>query len=472
MPLDYQRPTSLTEALTLLAERRPATRLIAGGTDVMVDMRRDGIPAERLIDLTALRDELGALTEDRERLFTGALVTHNAVLAATTFRRDALPLVQACQETGTPLLRTRGTIVGNLMTARPEADAATALVALGATLDVRSASGARALAVEDLLTTRSTPALDSTELIERVVIPKLGASRRGVFLKLSWRPGHAHALVNVAVVVEFAGSRVRAARIALGGVAATAVRATAAEATLLDTHLEREACERAIAVALRSLAPRADERASGAYRRSAVATLLERAFARLAAGTEADDLPAVPIRLESEAPAPAALTFTGDVHATINGVPHVLTGASHKNLLDALRDDAGLTGAKEGCGEGECGSCTVWLDGRAVVSCLVPAPQAHGGRITTIEGLANGSELHPLQRAFVEQAAVQCGFCVPGMLMAGAKLIAERPGCTPQDARAAISGNICRCTGYRKIVRAIELAGTPQNGRVREPVVT
>ena len=458
MPLDYQRPVSLTEALALLSERRPATRLIAGGTDVMVDLRRDGVTAVRLIDLSALGDELGALSEDRDRLFIGALATHNAVLAAPAFRREALPLVQACHETGTPLLRTRATLVGNLMTARREADATTALLALGATLDVRSISGARSLAIDDLITARSTPALDSTELVERIVVPKLGPGRRGVFLKLSWRPGHAHALVNVAVVVELVGSRVRAARIALGGVAKTAVRATAAEASLVDTQLEREACERAVAVALHSLAPHTDERASGAYRRSAVATLLARALAHLAAGTEAENLPAEFIRLESRSPAstPAPIVFTGDIHATINGEAHVLSGASHKTLLDALRDDAGLTGAKEGCGEGECGACTVWLDGRAVVSCLVPAPQAHGGHITTIEGLAAGGDLHPLQRAFIEEAAVQCGFCIPGMLMAGAKLIAERPRCSTDDARAALSGNICRCTGYRKIVRAIE----------------
>jgi carbon-monoxide dehydrogenase medium subunit len=173
--------------------------------------------------------------------------------------------------------------------------------------------------------------------------------------------------------------------------------------------------------------------------------------------------------LQSFEPAlsPAVAPYAGTIETTINGAPYRLPDATHLSLLDALRDRAGLTGAKEGCAEGECGACTVWLDGRAVMSCLVPAPQAHGAHVTTIEGLAAGEELHPLQAAFIETAAVQCGFCIPGMVMAGAMALDERPDLDSEDARAAISGNLCRCTGYRKILDAIERAA--EVSRAREP---
>jgi carbon-monoxide dehydrogenase medium subunit len=156
----------------------------------------------------------------------------------------------------------------------------------------------------------------------------------------------------------------------------------------------------------------------------------------------------------------ASHPFEGAISTRINGKPYELGGdAPRKTLLNMLREDAGLTGTKEGCAEGECGACTVWLNGQAVMSCIVPAPQAHNASITTIEGLANGDTLHPLQEAFIKCAAVQCGFCIPGMLMAGAKLLDEQPRPTLEQAQIALSGNICRCTGYRKILDAVLSAG-------------
>jgi len=145
-----------------------------------------------------------------------------------------------------------------------------------------------------------------------------------------------------------------------------------------------------------------------------------------------------------------------DVELFVNGERHRLRVGTDESLLEVLRDRLGLTGTKEGCAAGDCGTCTVIMDGRAVLSCLVMAFQADGHRITTVEGLAQGGKLHPLQESFVEHGAVQCGYCTPGMLMSAKALLDADPSPSRETIREALSGNLCRCTGYYKIIDAVE----------------
>ena len=149
---------------------------------------------------------------------------------------------------------------------------------------------------------------------------------------------------------------------------------------------------------------------------------------------------------------------------TVNGVRYSLKVDPNLRLLDLLREELSLTGTKEGCGIGECGACTVLLDGKAVNSCLILAGQCAGRDVLTIEGLSDGERLHPLQQAFLDHGAVQCGFCTPGMILSAAALLHSTPAPTEDEIRVAISGNLCRCTGYTQIVEAVQSAAGKEQG--------
>ena len=151
----------------------------------------------------------------------------------------------------------------------------------------------------------------------------------------------------------------------------------------------------------------------------------------------------------------------GSVHVstTVNGDAVQYACPADESLLDSLRDRVGLTGVKEGCGTGDCGTCSITLDGRLVCSCLVLSAEADGKEIGTVEGMADGDKLHPLQAQFIDHAALQCGICTPGFLVAAKSLLERNPNPTEEEIRFGLAGNLCRCTGYDKIVRAVQAAG-------------
>lgn len=143
------------------------------------------------------------------------------------------------------------------------------------------------------------------------------------------------------------------------------------------------------------------------------------------------------------------------IELSVNGVPHEVAVEPHRTLVEVLREDLGLTGTKVGCGEGDCGACTVIVDGKAINACLMLVVQAQGREVTTIEGLADGEVLHPIQQAFVDRGAIQCGFCSPGMILSAKAYLDWNPNPTEEEVRDQIAGNLCRCTGYQKIVEAV-----------------
>jgi carbon-monoxide dehydrogenase medium subunit len=283
------------------------------------------------------------------------------------------------------------------------------------------------------------------ELMTDIAFKAMGDDERGMFIKLGLRRAQAISVVNVAVVVARGEGRVTSARIALGSVAPTIVRADEAETYLVGKELTDDVIAQAAEKAKSSVQPISDVRAPAEYRHDMVRVVTQRALRAIASGQHRGALPENPVLLNQP---------TTNNHSTTQPLNYAST--QPKTLLRLLREDAGLIGTKEGCAEGECGACTVLMEGMAVMSCLVPAPRAQGAHITTIEDLANEAQLHPLQQAFVDEAAVQCGYCTPGFLMAGAALLHERPQPTQDEVEQALAGNLCRCTGYYKILAAFE----------------
>ncbi len=154
-----------------------------------------------------------------------------------------------------------------------------------------------------------------------------------------------------------------------------------------------------------------------------------------------------------------------EINLTVNNQPYRLSVPPRRTLLEVIREDLGLTGTKEGCGLGECGACTVLMDGQAINSCLVLAAEADGKQITTVEGLASGDKLHPIQQAFVDHGGLQCGFCTPGMIMSAKALLDKNPTPTEEEIKQGITGNLCRCTGYTKIIESIKAAAENMGGK-------
>ncbi len=458
---NYLQPGSLEEALELLQQLNGQARLIAGGTDVLVELQRGVKATKTLIDISTIHD-LKYIRHEGEYLYLGALATHNDVVASEASVEHALPLAQACWEVGAPQIRTRATLAGNVVTASPANDTITPLMALDAKVVLVSMEGERVMPLHDFYSGVRRTLLKPDELLREIRVPAMTGNQRGLFLKLGLRRAQAISVINVALMLTFDGEQISEARITLGCLAPTIVHASTAEVYLKGKTLDAAVCNEAGRLANEDVTPIDDIRGSARYRRATLAALVTQGLQRIAADNAAEGWVSQPVLLETQGGTAASSRFEGTIITTINGKPYQLANAQHKTLLNALREDAGLTGTKEGCAEGECGACTVWLNGQAVMSCLVPAPQAHNAAITTIEGLANGSALHPLhplQQAFIDHAAVQCGYCIPGMLMAGAKLLQEHPHPNIEQVQAALSGNICRCTGYRKILDAVLSAG-------------
>ena len=463
----YYSVSTIDEALARLAEYGDRARIIAGGTDILIELEQGKRPdVAALIDITRI-PQLDNIRMDDGMVTIGALVNHNHIVDSEIIRQHALPLAQASWEVGAPQIRNRATVAGNLITASPANDTIVPLMALSAEVVLQSVAGERVVPLSDFYSGFRQSVMRPDEMLTAIRFPALTATQRGMFIKLGLRRAQAISVVNTAVIVTLdVNQRVTHAAIALGSVAATIIRVPAAEEALIGQSLTPEVIAQAARLAGDTPTPIDDVRSTALYRTEMAKVLVARALRHIA-DERHDTLPHNPAMLwdhnrarvnGNHLPAQTRHDSDAPISATINGEQVTLETGQNKTLLHWLREDAGLTGTKEGCAEGECGACTVFLDGVAVMACMVAAPRAHGATIVTVEGLQEDEHLHPIQEAFIDHAAVQFGYCTPGFLMSGAKLLEEHPHPTDEQIQQSISGNLCRCTGYYKIIDAFKQA--------------
>lgn len=464
----YHSPSSIDETLELLNTHQNRARIIAGGTDILLELEHSKRPdVEILIDITRI-PELDKITMQDGIIRLGSLVNHNHVVGSDIIRDYALPLAQASWEVGVPQIRNRATVAGNVITGSSANDTITPLMALGAEVTLASVDGERTVPLSEFYTGLRQTVMRPNEMLTAISFPAMQTSEKGIFIKLGLRRAQAIAVVNCAVILDFdENNKITKARITLGSVAPTIIRVPTAEQALIGEALTSETISRVAHLAATTPTPIDDVRSTAEYRTEMVKVLVARALHKLVLDEQLSDLPDNPPMLWGENQARVngnrltkSIAHDAEqvIEAVINGNAVKINGGQTKSLLHWLREDVGLTGTKEGCAEGECGACTVFLDDVAVMSCMVAAPRAHQAEIVTVEGLRDDEHLHPIQSAFVESAAVQCGFCTPGFIMSGAKLLTEHPQPTQEQIQQSISGNLCRCTGYYKIVEAFQQA--------------
>lgn len=464
----YYQVSQLSEAVELLSSNPGKLKIIAGGTDLWLEYKNNiHKNLEGFIDISRIIGLDQITIDDTDRIHLGALVTHAHCVRSEIIKEYAPVLYQACKSVGSPQIRNRGTVAGNLITGSPANDTICALMALDAVIVAKSKVGEREIPVEKLYTGVRKTVIRENEIIADIWFTQLDPAKTvSIFVKQGLRKAQAISLLNLSIVCATDGNGIISdLRIAFGALAPTVVRARNAEGLARGIIVNELDSARIAKRAVENISPITDIRSTEVYRRRMAETLLIRQLDLIKDGMPSGSENPRDVTLWGKQKNPykpiekTAYSNPGSlVEFTLNGKPASVVCVPGRTALDAIRDQDGHTGSKEGCGEGECGACTIFMDGIAVLACLIPVQRLAGTRIETIESLSNGREINPVQKAFIEENAVQCGFCTPGFIMSATKLIEEVKNPNGEEIKIAISGNLCRCTGYYKIIRAIEKA--------------
>jgi xanthine dehydrogenase iron-sulfur cluster and FAD-binding subunit A len=459
-PFLYRAVSSLAEATGVLSEYGDEAKVIAGGTDLLVEFRRSSSNTPRVIVDVSRVPELRGIVNAQDVITIKPLTTHTQVEFSDTVHRHATLLSSAASTIGSVQIRNRGTIGGNIMNAAPCADTVPPLIALGAMVTLQSESGCREIDLQDLFLNPYHTAARPDELLTGIRFRSLGPDIRSAFVKLGRRNALAISRLSIAAALQTGkDGRIVDARIVPGSAFPTWSRATSAEEILIGEKPSRRLFVAAGNELAAAMIRETGRRWSTEYKEPVISVLVRRALdqcvmhSTLPMPPHADHTThSVAVTSRRRMSGSMAITTTVNGRAISSEIP------ANRTVVEFLRDDLGLTGTKTGCEIGECGACTVLIDGQAVNSCLVLAVQADGRSVTTVEGLQTNGTLHPLQASFMDHDAVHCGFCTPGMLMSARALLDGTPHPSETEIRTAISGNLCRCTGYVQIVEAVKKA--------------
>lgn len=460
-PFEIHQPRTVEEAVAARRRFGDSAAVYAGGTELVLVMK-EGLGAyEHLIDVKAIPDLQGLALRDGTNplLSIGAAVTHRALARSAVIRERFPVLAEMESAVANARVRAVGTLGGNLAFAEPHSDPPTALLVHDATVALAGPRGIRTLPLGEFMRSSYETALEPDEILVQIDVPEPADGTAGAYLKFGL---HERPTIGVAVLLQLDGARrvIANARVAVGCVGPVPVRLPALESALSRAPLSTLQQDfPAAAHAGDALDAVSDLHGSADYKRHLVGVFATRAL--VIAARRASERPprraAVGSTLSPGLPgdregSPTAITMT------VNGRRVDLAIRPEDLLLDVLRDRLGLRGSKRSCDVQVCGACTVLVDDAPVSSCSVLAYEARGRRVLTIEGLADGDRLHPLQKAFVGESAFQCGYCTPGMILASKAILDDDPDATLDDIREHLRGNICRCTGYVNILRAVAAA--------------
>jgi len=449
----YHRPTRLEDAFDLAARGvvplAGGTRLLAAAQDV-----------PNVLDLSSLG--IDGITVDDGDLVMGAMVPLQDLIDSRPAYEVTAGLLPAACRAFSPsrMLRNMATIGGESVASPPDSELAAALLALNAVYNVvRPDETLDVPAIRFLK--RATEDLAGGGLVLSVLIP---GAPDGAALERAAMPGAGPAIVAVAVTVSLTGDTCGRARIVVTGLDGPPARVVEAEHEIEGTDMEPHKIEALIRQVRERPKYRDDARASAEYRREAAGVLVARALGRAVAQARDPGKREIPrLRQSPSQRATLAVPYftSGRIDVTLNGHTKRLEAEARTTLLELVRRER-LWGAKPGCETGDCGACTVLLDGRPVNACLTLALRAHGRNVQTVEGLGTADKPHPVQAAFLEAGAVQCGYCTPAMALCAKALLEAVPKPTEEEARDALAGCLCRCGGCARPVRALLDAANPR----------